>query len=477
MASVIIPHFCSILRFLGRPRLLTRLAGLPMGRPRSSVPQMLSRNLSLAIGRLSWTIILPLLGIIQPAGPQLVRHCTSLLSGSPTRKPQQEGYNMDSMDNFRERFEALEQRTEQLKQQTQALEAQSHTLARQARWWRGIACGLGLLGLVSLPLRLGTAADTQPRGMTERMATLENKLSAMTFDGAANEVVIAGANLRIVNGLGGTETTNGLGNLIVGYNEERGGGYDNRTGSHNVVIGSQHNFSSFGGLIVGTRNGISGRFASVSGGLNNTASGDQASVSGGFLNTASGDQASVSGGFNNTASEFEASVSGGVTNTASGNGASVSGGLRNTAEARGSSISGGIMNRTNDIAGSVFSAPSISGGADNLATGIGASISGGRFNIASGTAEPGSYSSVSGGLRNFADGDYSSVCGGNNNLAAGAKSSVSGGSFNRATGDDSSVSGGHNNTASGNFSSVSGGANRIAPGTEDWTAGPLFADN
>jgi hypothetical protein len=45
MASVIIPHFCSILRFLGRPRLLTRLAGLPMGRPRSSVPQMLSRNL------------------------------------------------------------------------------------------------------------------------------------------------------------------------------------------------------------------------------------------------------------------------------------------------------------------------------------------------------------------------------------------------------------------------------------------------
>ena len=45
MASVIIPHFCSILRCLGRPRLLTRLAGLPTGRPRSSVPPMLSRNL------------------------------------------------------------------------------------------------------------------------------------------------------------------------------------------------------------------------------------------------------------------------------------------------------------------------------------------------------------------------------------------------------------------------------------------------
>src|SRR5262245_50089416 len=121
---------------------------------------------------------------------------------------------MESMDNFRERFEALEQQTEQLKHQTQAL-------ACQARWWRGIACGVGLLGLVSLPLQSGTAADTQPRGMADRMATVENKLRAMAFDDAANEVVITGANLRIVNGLGTTDTTNGLGNLIVGYNEAR----------------------------------------------------------------------------------------------------------------------------------------------------------------------------------------------------------------------------------------------------------------
>src|SRR4030095_2010445 len=128
---------------------------------------------------------------------------------------------MESMDNFRERFEALEQQTEQLRQQTHTLEAQTHTLARQARWWRGIACGVGLLGLVSLPLQSGTAADTQPARMGERMATLENKLSAMTFDGATNEVVISGANLRIVNGLWNTETTNGLGNLIIGYNELR----------------------------------------------------------------------------------------------------------------------------------------------------------------------------------------------------------------------------------------------------------------
>src|SRR2546426_3810419 len=83
---------------------------------------------------------------------------------------------MESIDNFRERFEALEQQTEQLKHQTQALEAHTRTVERRLRWWRGIACGVGLLGLVSLPLQSGTAADTQPRGMADRMATLENKL-------------------------------------------------------------------------------------------------------------------------------------------------------------------------------------------------------------------------------------------------------------------------------------------------------------
>jgi hypothetical protein len=50
---------------------------------------------------------------------------------------------MDSMDNFRDRFEALEQRTEHLQQHI-------CTVERRLRWWRGIACGMLLLGLVSL---------------------------------------------------------------------------------------------------------------------------------------------------------------------------------------------------------------------------------------------------------------------------------------------------------------------------------------
>jgi hypothetical protein len=187
---------------------------------------------------------------------------------------------MDSMDNVRERLEALEQQTEQLKHQTQALAAQTQalqahtrTVERRLRWWRGFACGMVLLTVMSRSLHSGTAADTPPGAMAARMATLEDKLSTMAFDADANEVVISGANLRIVNGLGATGTTNGLGNLIVGYNEPRGGGFpDTRTGSHTVVVGMQHNFSRFGGIVVGYYNEISGSWASVSGGAGNQTS-------------------------------------------------------------------------------------------------------------------------------------------------------------------------------------------------------------
>ena len=72
-----------------------------------------------------------------------------------------EDEHMDNMDNFRERFEAPERRTQMVEQ--------------RLPWWRGLACGVVMLALLSLALPSGKAADTQPRGMAERMATLEKK--------------------------------------------------------------------------------------------------------------------------------------------------------------------------------------------------------------------------------------------------------------------------------------------------------------
>ena len=134
---------------------------------------------------------------------------------------------------------------------------------------------------------------------------------------SGTELTISGVNVRIVDGSGSTNSTSGLGNLTIGYNQARGFG-DTRTGSHNLILGDFSNYSSYGGLVAGIFNSISAPYASVSGGQYSTASGYASSVSGGGRNTASGYASSVSGGQYNTGSGQSSSVSGGYYNTASG---------------------------------------------------------------------------------------------------------------------------------------------------------------
>jgi hypothetical protein len=297
---------------------------------------------------------------------------------------------------------------------------------------------------------------------------------------AGPHITFSGANIHIVSGSGTTDdggTPLGLGNLIIGYDEDPGPGSPlnpgDRGGSHNLVIGRFHRFTlaAFGGLVAGETNTISNTAASVSGGDSNIASGSVASVSGGGFNIASGTLASVSGGRHNTASGPEASVSGGWTNTASGTFASASGGQSNTADGFFANVSGGRHNiaigdncsvsggRHNTAIGDNCS---VSGGQNNTASGDNCSVSGGQNNTASGA-----LASVSGGQKNTANGDSSSVSGGNNNLATGiAASSVSGGSTNVASGVAASVSGGRFNTAHGEDASVSGGRNNNANGQD-----------
>jgi trimeric autotransporter adhesin len=287
------------------------------------------------------------------------------------------------MDHLHERLEALEQRT--------------HTVERQLRWWRGLASALLGLSILTWALPTGTAqegASGGGKGLEQRVSALESLLKHFSRQG--NEVRMTGANLHIRNGLGhtdcGTEDEpipdcpNKLGNLIVGYNESRAFvEEDIRTGSHNVVVGQRHNFSRFGGLVVGLTNEISGDFAAVSGGQTNVASGFGAAVSGGALNRASELIAAVSGGEFNGASGFGAWVGGGESNTASGGQSSVSGGAENMASGR---------------------AAAVSGGSDNTASGAVSSVTGGASNAAAGD-----FSSVSGGHNRVAEGQFDWVAG------------------------------------------------------------------
>jgi hypothetical protein len=278
---------------------------------------------------------------------------------------------------------------------------QTYTIERQRRRWRSVACGIAMLGLLGWGLPLGLAREEASekaraqKGLEQRVAVLEKLLKHFSREGT--EIFITGANLHLVNGLGSTNCfdakfnpipncPNGLGNLIVGYNEPRPPDVETiRTGSHNVVVGPEHNFSRFGGLVVGAFNEISGDFASISGGQDNTASGLAASVSGGQGNTANGEIAAVSGGAGNTASGSRSWASGGAHNTASGAGASVSGGILNTANRDRSSVNGGNS---------------------NTASGIDSSVSGGQGNTAGGD-----FSSVSGGRNRTAEGDFNWVAG------------------------------------------------------------------
>jgi hypothetical protein len=239
-------------------------------------------------------------------------------------------------------------------------------------------------------------------------------------------VVLEGANLHIRSGSGSTGDGGepvGLGNLIVGYNAPPGicrfepdpfgmprilqecssdaacGGepgsceffQQTRTGSHNIVVGNEHTYTSTGGFVVGRRNKITGRSASVSGGIKNSASGTGASVAGGWGNSASGYTASVAGGGINSASGLSATVAGGTVNRASGYKASILGGAFNRAEGAFSTVGGGGHNAATNISDAVAGGhgniaqgghSAICGGGDNTASGIDSVVLGGRDNEA-----------------------------------------------------------------------------------------------
>ncbi len=207
--------------------------------------------------------------------------------------------------------------------------------------------------------------------LNTRLTAVENKTAPLSYNSTTKLLTVSGANVMIVDGTGSTESSSGLGNLQVGYNALRGDG-DVRSGSHNLILGDQQNYSKSGGLVAGFNNSISGLYATVSGGASNTASGDYASVSGGLSNVASGNAASVSGGQDNkatfpytsisggifnTAMNFYASISGGVSNTVSGNAASVSGGILNTASGNASSVLGGNSINLNTLYGTYPAGP------------------------------------------------------------------------------------------------------------------------
>jgi hypothetical protein len=215
-----------------------------------------------------------------------------------------------------------------------------------------------------------SALDAKVAALEARIATLESQLAttqtevtaatATLGDAAAaiswaddvrqyvtvdsrGDVVVAGANLRVQNAVDAPEYMNGKGNLIIGFNEDRqqgtcvGGGRDGlacdpeaidpcqggactdpvvvteKSGSHNLIVGPRHTYTSVFGILTGSDNSAKGANSFV-GGSYNSVDHDGGVVVGGSQNTSIGDGTVVVGGTRNTARAGASLVLGGQGN-------------------------------------------------------------------------------------------------------------------------------------------------------------------
>lgn len=280
------------------------------------------------------------------------------------------------------------------------------------------------------------------------MSALNNVVSV-----SGSDVVFTGVNLHLRNGSGSTESANGNGNLVIGYNESRSNPVDNiRSGSHNLILGQLNNYSATGSVISGTANSVTGNHSVMLATESSNITTTGAAVIGGNSHTVDAYGGAVFGGQGGTITTIanNSVILGGSGNRAEDQVTALMGGAGNTANFIFSSAVGGNNNTSSGLHSITL------GGQSNLSSGNYAVSSGGRNNESSDN-----YSSTLGGEDNRALADFSVITAGNNNEASGKWSSVSGGSDNAAIGESTVVVGGSTNKASGlgNNSVVVGGQN------------------
>jgi len=187
----------------------------------------------------------------------------------------------------------------------------------------------------------GPKGDTGPQGAAgtpadmTRVTALESKTQYMSIDTTAKSTTFSGCNVFVNDGGGNTDVSvtnaagDGLGNLIIGYNVK---GHrtvsepDVRTGSHNLILGDDNNYTSFGSLVAGRFSNSNNAYTSICGGYGNTTSQTYTSILGGFGNHAIGNVSVICGGRLNTTNGDSATILGGYSNTTGNDFAVIAGG-------------------------------------------------------------------------------------------------------------------------------------------------------
>lgn len=231
----------------------------------------------------------------------------------------------------------------------------------------------------------------------EELALLREVLGHVSIHGdALKSIRLTGVNLQIVNGQGATNgnpaepsadnpsVMNGLGNLIVGYNEGSPFTTLDRSGSHNIVVGRGHTYTRYAGLLVGDHHTLTAVGAAAIGGNQNRVE---------FLGGV------AIGGTTNSVGTLAACI-GGTNNQATGVASVCVGGLSNESHAMNATLVAGVGNRA------IGAASCIAGGAASEVTGEASVVVGGFENIAAG-----SHAVVGGGHQRSAEGTFDWVAG------------------------------------------------------------------
>lgn len=367
----------------------------------------------------------------------------------------------------------IEQRIVALETTKRDNRARRDRIHRQLR----VLWAVGAVGTTFI-VAVGANRDALAQGYTitlaqaaTRIAALETKtasISAVTDSNTGKPTVrFTGVNVQIVSGVDTTDAVlNGVGNLIIGYNETgraalNANDFDVRVGSHNLVLGTLNNYASYGSLVAGSVNKVNtqivafahanyaySNFSTIVGGDSNRSDGPS---------VAEGHGAAVSGGKSNKVIPADSNISGGNGNNVYGNNNFITG-----------TVSGGQNN-------AAFASNSISGGGSNYAGGD-------RFG-----GNGGQSTAVSGGYSNIADGYASSVSGGGDNRATGSYISTTGGCLNTGEDDNAVLSGGYDSLIDDyrgtSAQAISGGFNaRDAPvegvlnAPYRWRAGRLYTN-
>jgi hypothetical protein len=137
-------------------------------------------------------------------------------------------------------------------------------------------------------------------------------------------ITFHGANIHVVNGSGSTNATNGLGNLIIRYDEAPTTLAGARGGSHNLVMGTGNKFTTWApsGIVNGDGNMINGQECVILTGNNNRVTGNLTAgnsaygviVTGYNQQIFDGQGAAIVGGTNNDVENFNSVILGGNAN-------------------------------------------------------------------------------------------------------------------------------------------------------------------